>query len=172
VAGRYANYKIADTRAIPEHPPEDGQPLDQRFGWKGFTMDAAATLRPVPGFALSALAYNVIDTKSPLAPMMVGGSAAFSSSGLTVGGDVLIDLNKHELFAGPSLLFGGGIEYLASGLAPLRIGYAYDQGREQSFLTGGVGFVEPRFGAQLSLRQTLNGPGETTLFFGVQYFVQ
>jgi hypothetical protein len=70
------------------------------------------------------------------------------------------------------LLVGGGIEYLASGLAPLRFGYAYDQGRDQSFLTGGLGFVDPRFGAQLSLRQSINGRGETSLFLGVQYFVQ
>jgi hypothetical protein len=172
ISGRYANFNIADPRATPERLPEENQEPDRRFRLKRITMDAAITLRPVPGFALAALAYNVIDTKSPLAPLMVGGGAAFSSSGLTLGGDVLVDLNKHELFSGPKLLIGGGLEYLASGIAPLRIGYAYDQGRRQSFITGGLGFVDPRFGAQLSLRQSVNGKGETSLFFGVQYFVQ
>jgi hypothetical protein len=149
-----------------------GQPVDQRFGIKAFTMDAAITLRPVPGFAIAALAYNMVNTHSPLAPLILGGSAAFSSSGLTVGGDVLFDLNKQGLFSAPPVLVGGGIEYLASGVAPMRIGYAYDQGRGQNFVTGGLGFVDPRFGVQLSLRQTVNGPGETSLFLGVQYFVQ
>jgi len=153
VSGRYSRLKIADTHAIPEGVPVVDQPLDRRFRMQAFTMDAAITLRPVPGFAIAALAYNLIDTKSPLAPLTVGGGAAFSSAGL-------------------KLLVGGGIEYLASGLAPLRLGYAYDQARDQSFITGGLGFVDPRFGAQLSLRQTVSGPGETSLFLGVQYFVQ
>jgi hypothetical protein len=64
------------------------------------------------------------------------------------------------------------LEYLARGVFPLRIGYAYDQGREQNFVTGGVGFVDPRFGAQFSLRQSVSGDSETSLFFGLQYFVQ
>jgi len=172
IAGRYANFRIADTHAKPEHPVMEGQPADRRFHLEAFTMDAAITLRPVPGFALSALAYNMIDTDSPLAPLVVGGSGAFSSAGLTVGGDFLWDLNKQDLFPGPVVVIGGGIEYLASGMAPIRIGYQYDQGRDQNFITGGLGFVNPRFGAQVSLRQTVSGPGETSLFFGVQYFVQ
>jgi hypothetical protein len=171
ISGRYANFKIADTHARPETPLVEGQPPDQRFGLKAFTMDAAISLRPVPGFAISALAYNMVDTDSPLAPLMLGGSAAFSSAGLTVGGDLLFDLNKQGLFSAPPVLVGGGIEYLASGVAPLRVGYAYDQGRGQNFVTGGIGFIDPRFGVQLSLRQTVNGPGETSLFLGLQYFV-
>lgn len=172
ISGRYARFKIADTHAVPEGVPVVDQPPDRRFRIQAFTMDAAITLRPVPGFAIAALAYNLIDTKSALAPLTVGGSAAFSSAGLTVGGDVLVDLNKQDQFSGPKLTIGGGLEYLASGLAPLRLGYAYDQGRDQSFITGGLGFVDPRFGAQLSLRQSVSGRGETALFLGVQYFVQ
>lgn len=172
VSGRYADFKIADPHAKPETPPVMGQPLDQRFGLKHFTMDASISLRPVPGFAISALAYNMVNTDSPLAPVMVGGGASFSNSGLTVGGDLLFDLNKQGLFSAPPILVGGGLEYLASGLAPLRFGYAYDQGRAQNYITGGVGYIDPRFGVQASLRQTVNGPGETTLFMGVQYFVQ
>lgn len=172
IAGRYANLKIADPRATPERAAVEGEALDRKFRLKHFTMDAAATLRPVPGLAISGLAYNLIDTGSILAPMMVGGSAAFSLSGLTVGGDVLLDLNKHGLFSGPKLLVGGGLEYLASGLAPLRVGYMYDQARGQNFITGGLGFVDPRFGVQVSLRQSVGGKSESTLFAGLQYFVQ
>ncbi len=172
VAGRYSNLTVSDTHARPERPPLEGQPPDRTFKLKAFTLDAAVTLRPLPGLSIAALAYNLIDTDSPLAPRMVGGGVAFSSGGLTIGGDLLVDLNDHGLFSGPKLFAGGGLEYLAAGLAPLRIGYAYDQGRQQNFLTGGVGFVDPRVGVQFSLRQSLNRGSETSLFFGVQYFVQ
>jgi len=172
VAGRYANLTIADQRAYPERPVMSGQAPDQKFKVKAFTMDAALTLRPVPGLAIAGLAYNIIDTDSPLAPMMVGGSVAFSSNGLTLGADVLFDLNKHEQFEGPRPTAGGGLEYLVGGVAPVRVGYAYDRGRAQNFVTAGLGYVDAQFGAQLSLRQRVGGKGETALFFGVQYFVQ
>jgi hypothetical protein len=178
VAGRYSNMTISDTRAVPEHPAiaatetSEAVPADRRFKLKAFTLDAALTLRLVPGLSISALGYNLIDTDSPLAPMMVGGSIAFSSSGLTVGGDVLVDLNTHGAFEGPAPVFGGGVEFLLGGMAPLRAGYAYDQGRAQHFITGGIGFVDPRFGVQLSLRQGLGSERETSLFAGLSYFVQ
>ncbi|MDB4974004.1 MAG: hypothetical protein JWN48_2345 [Myxococcaceae bacterium] len=172
VAGRYANFHVSDPHAYPERATAQGAPEDRSFKLKHFTMDAAASLRPIPGLAISALAYNLVDTKSPLAPMLVGGSAAFSIAGFTLGGDVLVDLNKQKVFDGPKLFVGGGIEYMASGIAPLRLGYAYDQGRDQSFVTGGLGFVDPRFGAQFSLRQSVGAQRETSLYLGLQYFVQ
>ncbi|MDB4985357.1 MAG: hypothetical protein JWN04_535 [Myxococcaceae bacterium] len=172
VSGRYSNFRLSDTHAVPERVPAEGEAEDRTFRLKHFTMDVAATLRPFPGLAISALAYNLIDTNSPLAPMQVGGSAAFSVGGFTVGGDVLVDLNKQGLFSGPKLYVGGGLEFLASGTAPLRVGYAYDQGRDQNFVTGGLGFVDQRFGAQFSLRQSVGAQRETSLYLGLQYFVQ
>jgi hypothetical protein len=172
IAGRYANMRVSDQRATPDRPPREGEPADRSFRHKHFTMDAAITLRPVPGLSIAALAYNLIDTKSKLAPTLVGGSVGFNSAGFTVGGDVLVDLNRRNMFDGPSLTVGGGLEYLASGVLPLRIGYAYDTGRTQSYLTGGLGYVDPHFAIQVSLRQTLNGGSETSLFFGAAVFVQ
>jgi len=177
IAGRYSNMRVSDPHAIPERPQtaeeiEAEEKPDRSFKLKAFTMDAAITLRPVAGLSIAALAYNLIDTESVLAPLMVGGSVAFSSSALTVGGDVLVDLNTHDVFDGPKLQFGGGGEYLVQGTVPLRLGYMYDQGRQQNFVTGGLGFVDPRFGLQLSMRQSLNRGSETTLFGALQYFVR
>lgn len=172
VAGRYSNLRVSDPRAVPEHVPAEGEEVDRSFRLKRFTMDAAISLRPVPGLALAALGYNLIDTDSPLAPLMVGGSAAFTSSGLTVGGDLLVDLNTHGAFDGSKLQVGGGGEYLVQGTIPLRLGYMYDQGRLQSYLTAGFGYVDPRFALQMSLRQSLNGGSETTLFAALQIFVR
>jgi hypothetical protein len=172
VAGRYSNLRVSDPRAVPEKAATLEAPADRSFKLKAFTMDAAITLRPVAGLAISALAYNLIDTESALAPLMVGGSVAFSSAGLTLGGDVLVDLNTHDAFSGPKLTLGGGAEYLVQGMIPLRLGYMYDQGRAQNFVTGGFGFVDPRFAMQIGLRQSVNGGSETTIFGAMQYFVR
>jgi opacity protein-like surface antigen len=179
LAGRYANFHVSDQHAVPDRPPvvsaapvTEQQPVDQTFRLKHFTLDAAATLRPVPGLAIAGLAYNLIDTKSKLAPMTVGGGLAFTSGSLTLGGDVLVDLNKQHMFPGPRLTLGGGVEYLASNILPLRLGYAYDQGRKQSFITAGSGYVDPRFAIQISLRQSVSNAKETSLFFAASVFVQ
>jgi hypothetical protein len=175
VAGRYANFTISDTRAKPEKPVVAGQEPDRTFKLhKVFTMDAAVTLRLGENISLAALGYNLIDTESPLAPLMVGGSAAFGTeAGLTLGGDVLVDLNTHKAFSGGAKLqFGGGLEYLAEGTIPVRVGYMYDTGRLQHAVSGGFGYVDQRFGAQLSIRQTVAGGKETTLLMALQYFVQ
>lgn len=172
ISGRYSNLRIADTHAQPDRPPVAGQPVDQEFRLKHFTLDVAATLRPIPGLYIAGLAYNLVDTKSKLAPMTVGGSVAFTTGMLTVGGDALVDLNRHDMFPGPRLTVGGGLEYLASGFVPLRVGYAYDQGRKQSYVTGGLGYVDPRFSLQVSLRQSVTRGSETSLFFAAAVFVQ
>jgi opacity protein-like surface antigen len=175
IAGRYSNYTVSDPKAIPETPRLAGSttPIDQTFRLKAFTLDAALTLRPIEGFSISALGYNLIDTESPLAPLMVGGSAALTlDAALTLGGDVLVDLNTHESFDDVKLIAGGGIEYLASGVIPLRVGYQYDQGRKQNSITGGIGFVDGAFGAQMGLRQSISGYKESTIMGVLQYFVQ
>lgn len=173
LAGRYANYTVSDRHALPEHAPQADMPVDRTFKFKGFTMDAAMTLRPIEGLALAALGYNLIDTESPLAPLMVGGSASFGlGSGLTLGGDVLVDLNTHKAFDGTKIQAGGGLEFLAQGTIPLRGGYVYDQGRGTHAVTGGLGYVDQRFGLQVSVRQVVSGVKETLVFAAIQYFVQ
>lgn len=171
LAGRYSNMTVSDTRALPERPVVDGMSVDpdRSFKLKAFTLDAAVSVRPVAGLSIAALGYNLIDTDSPLAPMLVGGSVAFSSQGLTLGGDVLVDLTTFDK-AQP--LFGGGLEYLLAGVAPLRIGYLFDQGRTVHFISGGLGYVDPRFALQTSVRQSLSQGRETSLFFAISYFVQ
>jgi hypothetical protein len=174
ISGRYARYTIADQRAIPERKPELDMKPDQLFKLKAFTMDASITLRPIAGLSISALSYNLIDTKSPLAPLTVGGSAAYSvvGSGFGFGGDVLVDLNTHKAFNGPRLTMGGGLEFLAQGTIPLRAGYIYDAGRDQHGVTAGLGYIDQHVGVQASIRQIVVGGNETTLMGALQYFVQ
>lgn len=172
VAGRYANFTASDPKVRSERPVEDGERPDRTYKLKGFTVDAAATLRPIEGLSIAALAYNLVKTDSPLAPLMVGGGLTFSREVFSVGGDVLVDLDQHGMFGGPKPIFGGGVELLVQSVAPLRLGYQYDNGRHQHAVTAGVGYVDQRFGVQLSLRQVVGAYKDTTLFSALQYFIR
>jgi hypothetical protein len=124
---------------------------------------------PGSGFSISALAYNLIQLDTPLAPTIVGGGAGFQvRETLTLGADVLFDVTS---FMQPELTVGGGIEYLVAGEVPLRFGYAYDAGRGEHTLTGGIGYIEQRVGVELGLRQSLEGPRGTEVLLALRYFV-
>jgi hypothetical protein len=179
LAGRFSNITIFDRKARAENwdapPPEEGDepaPADHKYKLKAFTLDAAVSLHPIPGLSISALGYNLINTKSPLAPLLVGGSLSFGRETFSLGTDVLVDLNQHKEFSGAKLQVGGGIEYLTQGVAPLRAGYLYDQGRKQHAISAGIGYLNKQFSIQVSLRQYVAGSKDTTLFSAVQYFVQ
>lgn len=172
LAGRYANLKVSDPKARPERTPLADELPDRTFKLKAFTMDAAITLRPLEGLSIAGLAYNLIDTESPLAPLLVGGSVGYGRQQISLGVDALVDVNTHKMFSGPKLQIGGGIEFLAQGVIPLRAGYLYDQGRHLHAVTGGLGYVDTRFGLQISLRQAVAPHSDTTIFTALQYFVQ
>lgn len=195
MAARFSNLTIVDKKARPENyralqpkdpadpadpvdpdavPEEDDElpPEDHRYKVKAFTLDAAVSLHPIAGLTISGLGYNLINTKSPLAPLLVGGAVAFGRETFSLGADVLVDLNQHKEFSGPKLQVGGGLEYLTQGVAPLRAGYLWDQGRKQHAISAGIGYLNKQFSVQLSLRQYVAGSKDTTLFSAVQYFVQ
>ena len=137
---------------------------------KAFTVDAAIRLTPVEWLHIAGLGYNLIDTKSALAPRMVGGSvAATVVESFELGADVLVDLSTFE---DPELIIGGGLEYLAANQLPLRLGYRRDAGRDQHFITGSVGYVSRTVGAELAIRQEIGNEKDTALVFSIRYQVQ
>ena len=48
--------------------------------------------------------------------------------------------------------FGGGIEWLAGQVVPLRVGALWDSGRHATFLTAGLGFVSTSFALDVGYR--------------------
>lgn len=151
----------------------DSQKRASGNGVKGFTMDASVTVSPIEQIRISALGANLIDRGSALTPMTVGGGAAFTiANRLTFGGEGLVDLST---FDGIGVLAGGGLEYLAGGVVPLRVGYRYDGGREIHSVSGGIGYVDRQVGVDLSLRQHVKGDAgrqDTRLVFSVRYHAQ
>lgn len=160
VAGRY----LSLTRDGQTPDGEDDSLVN------GFTLDASILVQPTEGLRILAFGYNLIDLESALAPLTLGGSAAFTvAEAFSIGGDVLVDLTTYDQAEWTA---GGGVEYLAGGQVPLRVGYAFDHGRHVHTVTGGLGYVDQKVGLDLSLAQDVSGGSETRLLAAIRYFVQ
>lgn len=118
---------------------------------RGFTMDASFRIRPAAAFQIDLGAYNFIPQDNALVPVQIGTAVAFGlSDALSLGADFLIDTST---FDKPQFLTGAGLEFLAGGAVPLRIGYRFDTGRKIHCVTGGIGYTSQYVGLDLSLRQ-------------------
>lgn len=145
---------------------------DQREGpsLNAVTMDASIRITPIEWLNLAGLGYNLIYTRSPLAPQMAGASLSLAPlESFSIGGDMLWDL---KTFDDPKIIAGGGVEYLAGGQVPIRAGYRRDQGRDLNQVTASTGYAKPKFAVEMSLRQTLGSQKETYLLFMMRYAVK
>ena len=105
-------------------------------GLSGFTADAGLLLSVSKEFHLGLIGKNLFKIDDPLVSRKVGGGIALTGQSLTLTSDVLVDLDRHEEGAKP--IFAVGLESLAGGTVPLRIGYTNDQVTEHHLLGGGV----------------------------------
>lgn len=134
----------------------------------GLTFDASLVLS-LEGLRVAALAENFINTGTPLAPIRLGGSASYTIDEVfTIGGDVLFDMTTFE---DVELYVGGGAEYLAGGMVPIRVGYVHDSGRNTHTVTGGLGYMTQRIGFEVSLSHDISGANETQIMGSARYFV-
>lgn len=118
---------------------------------RGFTMDASFRIRPTESVQIDLGAYNFIPQDNALVPVQLGTALAFGvSDALSLGADFLVDTST---FDKPQFLTGAGLEFLAGGAIPLRIGYRFDTGRKIHCVTGGIGYTSQYVGLDLSLRQ-------------------
>jgi hypothetical protein len=161
ISGRYMSYgREGEAPAGVDQESPVGQ---------GFTMDGSIALS-LDIVRIAAIAQNFIDIGSLLAPFRAGGGVALLVGDyLTISADVLADLTSFE---NPEALVGGGLEFLAGGLVPLRAGYRYDSGRGAHSITGGLGYVDQKFGIELGLRQDVGNTDNTEVMLGIRYFVQ
>ncbi len=161
VSGRYLSYgREGDAPAGVDQDAPVGQ---------GFTMDGSIALS-LDIVRIAAIAQNFIDIGSLLAPFRAGGSVALLIGDyFTISADALADLTS---FVNPEALVGGGLEFLAGGIVPLRVGYRYDSGRAVHSITGGLGYVDQKFGVEMAIRQDVGNTDNTELMLSLRYFVQ
>jgi hypothetical protein len=133
------------------------------------TFDAGFTIRPNANLALSFVGNNLTDPGHGLLPLIFGGGVGYGAQLFTIEADLVGDFTTYD----ETMLRGmGGVEFLAAGQYPLRIGYRYDQGQSSHALSGGVGYVSKEFAFDVSVRRIFADEAVTAFFFGLKYHVE
>jgi hypothetical protein len=134
-----------------------------------FTFDAGATLRPMPGLALSVVGKNLTDTGLGYMPIMLGGGIGYGTKDFNLEGDAVMDATTWDE---TTVRINGGAEVLLGDHVGLRAGYRWDQGAESHAVSGGIAYVDPRFSVDGSVRQTVSGDSATAIVFGFTLHIE
>lgn len=134
-----------------------------------FTFDAGLTLRPTEGLAIAAFGQNLTFPNNGVLPTLLGGGIGYTTSGFTGEVDGYADMSS---WGKPSARIAAGAEYLIAGSFPLRAGYRYDQGADQSSLSFGVGYISREFSVEAAVRRAIDERGPTTVVIGLAYFLE
>lgn len=143
--------------------------LDGESIVKDITFDAGVSVRPAPGLALSLVGQNLTDPGHGFLPLLFGGGVGYGTNLFTIEADLVGDFTTYEE---TELRGMGGIEYLAGGQYPIRLGYRYDGGQTSHALSGGLGYAAREFAIDASLRHVFGDEGLTAIFIGLKYHVE
>ncbi|MBW2464075.1 MAG: hypothetical protein JRH11_20670 [Deltaproteobacteria bacterium] len=161
ISGRYLS--LGREGKAPPGTDQDA-PVSQ-----GFTMDGSFALA-INVIRIAGIAQNFIEVGGLLAPRRFGGGIGLViGESFTISGDLLADIDS---FPNPEVITGGGLEFLAGGVVPLRAGYRYDSGRGAHAITAGLGYTDANFGIETALRQDVGNTDDTSIMIGLRYFVQ
>lgn len=140
----------------------------------GFDLDAGLVFRASSAISLGAVGYNLIGSDSPQYPRAVGtGVAIRPTPSVGISADAVWNLDlPDDQTAGR---YGGGIEYFhrsASKLNgyPLRVGAVYDNPTDSAWVTGGVGFTNPKMAIDIGARKQVDGGDELLVLAGLRLF--
>ena len=133
----------------------------------GFSFDAGLIFVASPAIKIAAVGYNLIGEESPQYPRAV-------ATGLSLQAGPMVALSMDALWNldtadGESTgRYGGGVQlFLRSADKlngyPIRAGAVYDAQLGGTYLTGGIGYANPRFGIDIGARRQVDGDGDELL---------
>lgn len=135
----------------------------------GFTFDAGLSAHPVDLLWVGIVGTNLTATGDGYRPLGASGGVGVGTRTFNVEADVAADFTTYDR---TTLRYMGGAELLAADSFALRGGYRFDQGDRSHSASFGLGYVDPSFSFELSLRRTLSPYTSTMLFVGVTYFLE
>lgn len=133
---------------------------------RAITFDAGATFRPTEGLSLSIVGMNLNNPGNGFQPMAVAGGVGFGKDLFSLEGDVVADFTTYDKTT-TRAMFGG--EVLLGDHFPLRAGYRYDDGAKNHSVSGGLGYIDTTFGAEIAVRRFVSGDPATAIVFGFTY---
>ena len=135
-----------------------------------FTMDAGLVLTISDMFRLGVVGQNLIDTKSLRdAPRTIGVGAAVQVDAFELGVDANVDIGTD--LSTPLVSWHFGAQYLIESMVAVRLGFVYDQGRDDKRIAGGASYVSKLVGVDLGFQQSLDNGDDTIFSLGVRVFL-
>jgi hypothetical protein len=142
----------------------------------GFTIDLGMTVRVTESLNLAAVGYNLVPLYSLEAPLGLGFGISYLVSGrLLAVVDGIIDFNKYRDGSGTRRTtgrIGGGLEYVVSGIVPIRVGVSGDTGAPSTSLSLGVGYLHRSFGIDFAYVQQVQAGSDSFIAAGLRVFLQ
>jgi len=138
------------------------------------TFDAGMTIRATDELHIGFSGTNLTYPNNGLLPTTVGGGIGYGTREFSIEVDGIADLNSW-VEVSPRVMAGG--EYLIANSFPIRLGYRFDllagSGLKSSHqVSGGLGYVDPRFSVEASVRRTVAGPSATMIIAGVAFHLE
>ncbi len=164
VAGRYLTLSQSGTGPLGASAASGG--LSDQHIVRGFAFDAGATIKPTEGLSLAIVGTNLNNPGTGFQPMGLGGGIGFGKELFSLEADVAADFTTWDR---TTLRAMGGGEVLLGDHFPLRAGYRYDDGAKNHSVSGGIGYVDTSFGAELAFRRVVSGDRVTAIVFGFSY---
>lgn len=140
----------------------------------GFAFDAGVSVRPAGMLSLGVVGYNLLAKDTPQYPLGIGAGISLQPSdvfGLSADAVWNLDLPDDQT---PGR-YGGGAEFLirssdAQSGYPLRAGVIHDVALDATYVTGGIGFINPRIGLDVGARQQVDGGDELMVLGSLRLF--
>lgn len=133
------------------------------------SFDAGATLRPIKEFSLAITGHNLTNPETTLLPLMGGIGIAYNTGEFGLSADGVLESRTYE--AARFRMNAGGEVLLADRVA-LRGGYRFDQGLQSHALSGGLGYVDPKYSIDIALRRGVAGPEYFAVVFGFTIHIE
>jgi hypothetical protein len=164
VGGRYLTLSQNGTGPLGSSFASGG--LANKHIVSGFALDAGATFKPTDGLNLSIVGTNLNNPGNGFQPMGLGGGIGFGKDLFSLEADLAADFSTWDHTTARAMAGG---EVLLGDHFPLRAGYRYDDGAKSHSVSGGLGYVDTTFGAELALRRVVSGVPVTAIVFGFSY---
>jgi hypothetical protein len=128
--------------------------------------DAGATFKPTDGLSLSIVGSNLNNPGNGFQPMSVAGGIGFGKELFSLEGDIAADFTSYAKTTARAMAGG---EVLLGDHFPIRAGYRYDDGAKSHSVSGGLGYIDTTFGAEIAVRRVVSGDAVTAIVFGFTY---
>lgn len=147
-----------------------------------FTIDVGAIIQLFDGLHIGVVGYNLIPVQYNKIvnniPIQVNSDAFPLSMGLGISYmfgqrllaefDAVMDFTTEETITSS---FHGGAELYLGDMFALRGGVIFDTKADNTYVTGGLGFVYKKIGLDFGMRQMVDGGAETLIAFSIRMFL-